>query len=261
MSNFINSPKLGLKAGDKGAHTSRTMMLAELSALLAVCDNAQSKGDYFNAIIDDNVLGKNTVATRKLTAQRLSELYCLDRTIPLFRLLLRIWDLDPQGQSLSALLVALARDPLLRATSSSVLNLSRDQPFDREKMKSDLAGSVGDRLNESTLDKVVRNAGSSWTQSGHLEGRTLKKRCVVKPTIGPVTMALLLGYLQGFRGTGVLTSFWCRVLDSSPQQISQIASTASMAGLLTFRNAGEVVEVSFPNLLTTKELDLIHESH
>jgi hypothetical protein len=261
MVEIVNNPRLGLKAGDKGAHTSRTMMLAELSALLAVCDGDQSKADYFEAIIEDNALGKNTVATRKLTAQRISELYSLDRSIPLFRLLLRVWNLDLEGQPLSALLVALARDPLLRATSSSVLDLSRDQPFDREKMKSDLASSIGDRLNESTLDKVVRNAGSSWTQSGHLEGRTLKKRCIVKPTIGPVTMALFLGYIQGFRGTGLLTSFWCRVLDSSPQQISRIASTASMAGLLTFRNAGEVVEVSFPDLLTSSEIDLIHESH
>lgn len=236
-------------------------MLAELSALLAVCDDAQTKDDYFNAIIEDNVLGKNTVATRKLTAQRLSELYSLDRSIPIFRLLLRIWQLDPLGQSLSALLVALARDPLLRATSVSVLDLDRDQPFDREKMKSDLAGSIGDRLNESTLDKVVRNAGSSWTQSGHLEGRTLKKRSIVKPSIGPVTMALFLGYLQGFRGKGILTSYWCRALDSTPQQISQIASTASMAGLLTFRSAGDVIEVGFPDLLTSSELDLIHESH
>ena len=38
----------------------------------------------YHAIIDQNCLGKQTVSTRKLTCQRLSELYGLDPSIPLF---------------------------------------------------------------------------------------------------------------------------------------------------------------------------------
>lgn len=237
------------------------MMLNELSALLAICGTNSDRSEFLAAIIEDNALGKSTVSTRKLSAQRLSELYGLDRSIPLFRMLERLWSVDPQGQSLTALLVALARDPLLKATASSVLQLRDNDPFDRESMKLDISKVVSSRLNESTLDKVVRNAASSWTQSGHLEGRTIKKRRVVRPTTGPVVMALLLGYLQGFRGLGILRSFWCQALDAQPSDIARIASTASMTGLIQFRHAGDVIDISFPNFFTSTEEELLNEQN
>ena len=39
----------------------------------------------------------------------------------------------------------------------------------RQQITDALSRAVGDRLSDSTLDKVVRNAASSWTQAG---GRT-----------------------------------------------------------------------------------------
>jgi hypothetical protein len=66
--------ELGFHFGDKGTHTSRTMMLDELSTLLRVCNPAASRADYIQSLVDDNCLGKHTLATRKLTLQRLTEL-------------------------------------------------------------------------------------------------------------------------------------------------------------------------------------------
>jgi hypothetical protein len=254
-------PMLGYRAGNKGTHTSRTMMLAELSALFACTEPSATKENYFEEIIEFNCLGKSTTATRKLTAQRLSELYALDHSVAIYRLLRTLFDFDPTGQPLTAFLVALARDPLLRATIPSVQKLAPNQIYDREAMKSLLRAAVGERLNDSTLDKVVRNAGSSWTQAGHLEGRTMKKRRLVEPTAGPVIMALFLGYLQGLRGTSILNTCWCQTLDAEPDQIARIASTASLSGLLRFRKAGDVIEVGFPDLLTPNEIKLLHVSH
>lgn len=235
------------------------MMVAELGALLATCGPDAEKEAYQHAIIQDNALGKATVSTRKLSAQRLTELYGLDRSIPIFRQLSRVWDFDPAGQPLSALLVALARDPLLRSTAASVLELPAGASFDRGAMAAALRKTVRERLNDSTLDKVVRNAASTWTQSGHLEGRTFKARRLVRPTAGPVIMALFLGYLQGIRGPGILNSFWCRVLDSTPDTLARIASTASMSGFIRFRMAGDVIEAGFPNFLTDKEMEALNE--
>lgn len=255
------NPSFGFRSGEKGTHTSRTMMLAELSVLLSTCTAEASRSGYLTAIIEDNALGKATVSTRKISAQRLTELYGLDRSIPIFRQLLRVWDFDPAGQALSALLVALARDPLLRSSASSVFDLRPGQAFERELMAESLRKATKDRFNEATLDKVVRNAASSWAQSGHLEGRTFKKRVLVKPSAGPVVMALFLGYLQGIRGPGILRTFWCQVLDATPEVIARIASIASMSGLIRFRMAGDVIDISFPDLLTATEIEALHESN
>lgn len=255
------SDKLGFRAGDRGTHTSRTMMLAELSALLAAVPPEADRPRFLDAIIEDNVLGKATVSTRRLTAQRLQELYALDRAFPIFRAIVRLWDLDPEGQALVSLLAALARDPLLRATAPAVIGLAAGQSFDRDAMRESLSKVAGHRLNDATLEKVVRNAASTWSQSGHFEGRTFKKRKLVRATIGPVVMAIFLGYLQGMKGTGILGTLWCRVLDSSEDEIANLASRAAMSGLLRFRRAGDVIEVGFPDLLSAKELSMIHESN
>lgn len=261
MSRLRFNPDFGFRSGDKGTHTSRTMMLAELSALLSICGPEASREEYSSAIIEENALRKATVSTRKLSAQRLAELYGLDRSIPIFRQLLRVWNFDPAGQAITALLVALARDPLLRSTASSVLDLRPGQTFDRGIMAEALRKATKDRLNDDTLDKVVRNAASSWAQSGHLEGRTFKKRTLVRATAGPVVMALFLGYLQGNRGPGILLSFWSQALDAPPEVLARIASTASMSGLIRFRMAGDVIDIGFPDLLTANEMEVMHEPH
>lgn len=63
----------GLRYGERGTHTSRTVMLAEPSELMKFTDPSCGPDDYRKSIVDDNLLGKRTVATRKLTYQRLSE--------------------------------------------------------------------------------------------------------------------------------------------------------------------------------------------
>src|SRR4051794_38421157 len=103
----------GFRLGDKGTHTSRTMMLEELESVLAAVPPAGKRADYTEAIVESNCLRKPTTSTRRLTSQRLSELYALDPEVPIFRVLRRLWDLDPAGHPQLALLCSTARDPLL----------------------------------------------------------------------------------------------------------------------------------------------------
>src|SRR5947209_4044608 len=104
-----------------GAHSSRTMMLAELRSLLSACQPSASLEEYRAAVVDENVLLKKTVATRKVSFRWLRELYALDRKILLFRALRDLWDEDIQAQPLLALLSAVARDPLLKSTAERIL--------------------------------------------------------------------------------------------------------------------------------------------
>lgn len=243
----------GFRWGDRGTHTSRTIMLKELSALLANCPPDASRDDYLSAILKDNCLGKRTAATRKLSSQRLSELYALKPKIPLFRVMRRCWYADRDGQAVLAILLALARDPLLRITASSVLRLRPGEELTRQQMKEALNRLVGNRFNESTLDKVVRNAASSWTQSGHLKGRSRKMRRSVAPTPITTAFALLLGYLTGTRGTALFETLWAQVLDKSPGELIQLATDAKRLGLLDMSQSGDVIDLGFSRLLTADE--------
>lgn len=247
--------ELGFKSGTSGTHTSRTLMLEELATILAHTQPGSSKDEIVRAIVDENALGKDTVSTRRATAQRLSELYALDTGVPIFRALQKLWPVDRNAQPTLALLSGLARDPLLRATAPAVLALRDGQNFDRSQTTEALKTYATGRLNDAILDKVVRNTASSWTQSGHLAGRTFKSRQRVKATPPATTLALLLGYLQGLRSVGLFHTLWCQVLDSSPEALAVLASRASMSGLLRFRQSGDVIEISFPDLLTQAEIE------
>lgn len=84
----------GFRWGQKGTHTSRTIMLDELRLLFSICRPDATRGEYLSAIQEENCLGKRTAAARGLSSQRLSELYALDPDVLLFRVMRRCWYAD-----------------------------------------------------------------------------------------------------------------------------------------------------------------------
>jgi len=233
-------------------------MLAELDHVLGSVPADSDRADYTTAIVDENVTDKKTVATRRHTSQRLSELYGLDPTLTLFRVLRRFWDTDEPGRPLLALLCALARDPLLRASAPTVFDLQIGEELSRQQLAEAIHSAVGDRLNESVADKVVRNTSSSWTQSGHLKGRVRKIRQHVKPTPLSVAYALLLGYLLGGRGRRLFNTIWARTLDVTTDELLSLAADAKRFGAIDLKQAGDVIDIGFLSVLN---LDEIRDSH
>ena len=229
-------------------------MLDELSTLLDSVPPEVGRADYLTAIIEHNALGKQTAATRKLTAQRLTELYLLDPNVALFRVLRRFWRDDAAGRPLLALLCSLARDPLLRATAEPILAMTPGEELSRQEITDAIRAAVGGRLNDATLDKVVRNVSSSWTQSGHLEGRVRKFRQVIRPTPLATAYALMLGYLEGLRGGWLFETNWTRVLDASPVELRNLAVEAKRLSNLDLKAAGDVIEIGFSTVLTPEEI-------
>ena len=240
--------RAGFRFGNKGTHTSRTIMLAELNELLAAVEPEAAETDYLAAIVDENVLGKATIATRRSTSQRLRELYALDPRMPIFRVLRRLWQVDLSGRPLLAMLCALARDPLLQSTAPAVLALPTGAELVRSRFLDDIRQTVGLRLNEAVLDKVARNAASSWAQAGHLHGRMRKIRCRVEATPGCLAMALWLGTLEGFAGRALLDCSWTRVLDRTGPELLPVALQAKQLGLIHARVGGDVVEIDASRL-------------
>ena len=235
--------RAGFRFGARSTHSARTIMLRDLTELLAAVPSDAAREEYAAAIVEENVLGKPTWVTRNVSRKYLTNLYGLDPGLPLFRVLRKLWEADPAGRPLVALLCALARDPLLRSTAAHVLSLGEGEELLRAPFSTVIRSAVGRRHNDSVLESVASRAASSWTQSGHLEGHRRKLRRRVAPTPGAVAMALWLGELQGLAGLSLLDSDWAAVLDRTGPAMLPFALEARRYGLIHARAAGNVVEI------------------
>lgn len=229
------------------------MALAELGKLLETLPLDSDFAQYEEAVVDDNLLLKATLANRKGTLRRLRELYSLDRAVPLFRVFRQLWELDPSSRPLLALLVAYARDPLLRATARPVLETPIGSELIRQSVFKAIAEVSDGGMSEATIDKVARNTSASWSQSGHLVGRVRKIRKRVVPTPTAISLAILLAYATGQRGKSLLASEFVQLLDADVETARSRAIDARRLGLIDLRQSGDVFDVRFTPLLNDRE--------
>ncbi|MGB4227489.1 MAG: hypothetical protein WBJ68_12730 [Candidatus Dechloromonas phosphoritropha] len=238
----------GLKFSSGGAHISRTMMLAELEAVLGAVPIGSGAADYRDAILQRNILDKATDSTRKESLRRLRELYSLDEARPIFGLLRKLHSIDAASLPLLAVQVAWARDPLFRATTPPIMDTSVGDHVETDSLAQAFEAAFPDQYSELSRNQTARHAASSWTQSGHLVGRTKKVRQQIKATVAAVTMAIFLGDVAGYHGVAIFSSPWCSLLGLNPDRARAMGQEAHRAGLLNLRAVGEVVELSFPLL-------------
>jgi len=252
--------RIGFSIEVGGAHTSRTMMLEELSALLSYINRVDAeKRDYQNAIVHDNCLGKRSVKTRTLTSRYLVDLYSLDRDNILFRALVYFWNRAPESRALLALLCAYARDPVFRSTAPYMLAIPEGTIVTRESLEAFLDAQSPGRFSKATLKSTAQNINATWTQSGHLNGRVRKTRAQAHPSAGSVSYALFLGYLTGLRGQNLIHSEYVKLLDCPPGRITELAEEASRKGWIICKRMGDIIEIAFPNLISPDELRQLHE--
>jgi hypothetical protein len=238
---FVNSPV--------GSHGSRTIMLRELALLLEACPSGTNYASLSKAIIDDNVLLKTTLSTRKESQRRLREFYVLDEQVVLFRALRDLWELDAEARPLLAFLCATARDPLLRVMAEFILEVPAGVPVTPQHLEKVIEANLPGRYNPMSLANIGRHAASSWQQSGHLVGRQKKVRAQAHSTPAATAYALMLGYLCGARGEVLFHTMWARLLDAPIHQLRELASIASQQGMLEYRHSGAVTEITFHHLL------------
>jgi hypothetical protein len=223
-------------------------MLGDLDAALAAVPQQSNRQAYLHAIVEGNCLQKPTAATRRLSAQRLTELYALDSRVPLFRVLRTLWFIDPVARPQLAMLAALARDPLFVASAPAIVDLKTGAELHRAAVHQALRSAVGDRMNDATLDKVARNVASSWAQSGHLLGRTFKHRQRITPRPAAIAFALWLAEIAGFRGDHLLRTAWIQVLDCTASSARALAIDAKRLDLIDLRTAGDVTDFGLQRL-------------
>lgn len=231
-----------------GVHSSRTIMLDELTTLFSQVEADALPAAYQAAVRDHNCLAKRSGRTRQLTARHLAELYGLDPANPVHAGLRFFWSRDEAARPQLALLAAVARDSLLRDTIPAVLAKSPGEPVSREWLEERIEALWPERFSPATRKSVAQNINSSLTKSGHLKGRVNKVRTQLQPATGAAAYALYLAWLQGGRGELLLQSPYCRILDVGSDRLLELAAQASARGWMVMRRVDNVVDVDFPAL-------------
>jgi hypothetical protein len=234
-----------------GPSTSQTIMVSSLQRLLAITPPDSPPASYRAAVMDENVLGKQTVSGREWAFRQLRRFYALNPQSLLFRALRDLWEHDKAGQPLLALLCALARDPVLRATVAVITATEPGAAVTSADFEAAIEAKFPSTYKEITRRTTAQKVASSWEQSGHLhqEKPGSKIRTRVCPTSANTVYALMLGHLEGVRGQAVFKTLWTRVLDQPVSHLIDLAALASREGLLEFRSAGGIVEVTFHQLM------------
>jgi hypothetical protein len=234
-----------------GPSTSQTIMVSSLQRLLSVVPSTAPLEDYRSAVMDENVLGKQTAGGREWAFRQLRRFYGLNPELLLFRALRDLWTLETAGQPLLAILCALARDPVLRASTAVILASELGTEVGPRDFDAAIEDAFPGAYSDSTRRTTAQKVASSWQQSGHLHAQTAtrKTRCRAECTPAPVTYALLLGHLQGVRGPALFDTLWAQLLDQPTSRLFDLAATASQYGMLELRRAGGVVDVTFHELL------------
>lgn len=235
-------------------------MLSELTRLLTHVDDPHAPQDvYRKAVLEENALGKRSAATRRVDWEYLVTLYAFDPSVTLFRTLRHFWALDSAGRPLLAHLCACARDPLLAATGPYVLAIPEGTRVSLSMTMEYVDALEPGRFSAGTLKSTCQNINASWTKSGHLEGRARKIRVNRNPSAGSTAYALLLGYLQGIRGALLFESKHVQLLDCSRERAVDLAEVAARHGWLAFKHIGNVMDVSFSEVLTPQEVERSRE--
>jgi hypothetical protein len=237
--------RMGIKAQGGGPHQSKTMMLADLTGLLA-----SGKADRpDDAILRDNLLGKPSIRARRAALYRLRQLYCVGESRPICIVLRRLWERDRAGRPMLALLCALARDPTLRAGAAAVLDAALGERVRWPAIAAAFEARHPGRLGEEMAKSLAQHAASTWTQAGFLKGAVRKERVRAKPTPAAAAYAALIGTLCAFGGMRLIESRWLDVLDRPVEDRLALLRQAEGLGLARVRTVGDVMEVDIPGPL------------
>lgn len=234
-------------------HLRRTMMSNELAILLTNLPINAEPDEYREAIINENILGKKTLANRLYTAVYLAKHYTLSLENDFFRLLRFCYDQDANSFPLLACLYTVKRDSLFHFSSKLILESKSGASLDKTDFFNIIQSEYTNRYSESMMRSLSRNIASSWTQSGHLRGRVQKYRTTVNTSPISVLYALALGYLAGNRGYRLLDTVYMRLMDRNQAELEELLFQLSKLGLIDFHKTGNVMELRFNEVVFSEK--------
>ena len=244
----MTNEELGFNYRAAGAHTSRSLMTADLSVLLNYVSEPSAAFEQYNqAIVDENCLGKGSLKNRILTARHLKHLYALDAQYPTWTALRFLYKKDTNSLRLLALLCAFGRDELLRVYFPFLLSKEHGVTIPREETEAFFDQTFPGRFSLAMLKSLAQNINGSYTLSGHLKGRAKKVRNKPKATTAAVVYAVYLGALLEKRGIEMLNTDFVKILELNEGEALEHLQIASQRGWVNLKHMGEVIEINFPH--------------
>jgi hypothetical protein len=243
----------GFRHTQVGGHSARSMMLNELKALLSHTSQDATPAQIEKAIIEDNILDKPTLSSRKKSLHHMRELYGLDVGQALFRVLRDFAVRDRLSVPLLALVCVYCRDPQLMASFELIKGLRIGEILPRETMEAHLESSFPNRFSPAMKKSMAQNVNTSWTFSGFLCGKAKKVRCQSECRPEAAAYAMFAGYLAGLRGQTLLESAYGQLVAKDPSILLAQLPMSAARGLIGFKFAGGIFEFDFRRLLTPEE--------
>lgn len=248
----------GFSINRTGGHMARSMMLNEITILCKTLPLDATVEKYKSAIIDENVLGKPTFSSRQKSFRHLVELYTLNPSFSLFRIFRKFAEIDILSIPLLGMICAFCRDSQLRYSFGLIDSLPSGEILPREKMEAYLEIGFPNQFSDTMKKSLAQNVNTTWTASGHLLGKGVKKRTYPEPRITATVYAMFSGYLLGLRGETLVKSVFSRLVSQDHLTILSHLSAASARGLLRYRSGGGILEIDFTPMLTPKERELLY---
>ena len=236
-------------------------MFLEMHALVRAMPLTVTKNDFTEAIIEENILEKPTLISRKKSLRHLMDIYGMDPSKTLFRVLWELAHADSDSLPQLCLVCAYARDPQLRHSFELIRTLHLGEMLARADMEQHLEKGFPNRFSLAMKRSMAQNVNTTWTFGGHLAGKAKKTRRLPESRPISAVYAMFVGYLTGLRGERLLDSAFASLVASNRSLLQASLSLASAKGLLSLKQAAGVVEFNFSNLLTSAEQELLHESN
>ena len=257
----MQSTLFGFSHASLGGHSARSMMLLEMRTLVRAMPRTVARDEFTTAIVEDNVLGKPTLSSRKHSLRHLIHLYGMDTSKAVFRVLWELGHGDIEALPQLCLVCAYARDPQLRHSFTLVRTLRPGEMLQRVAMEQHLEHGFPGRFSAAMKKSMAQNVNTTWTFGGHLVGKAKKTRRLPEPRPVSAAYAMFVGYLSGLRGERLLDSAFAALVAATRSQLHTALTLASARGWLRLKQAAGIVEFDFSPLLTPTEQAQLHESH
>lgn len=243
---------------ESGVISSRSTMLPELSALLAVSPRDADAQTYRRLAVEEDALHKASAANRLKTFNKLKLLYALDPGVPIFREFRRLSQLFPSELPAMAGALAFAREPLLRACADMVIGTPVSTPLSRASFEAWVREHAAGRFSQTMYRSFSHNLYASFFQIGFLGEAVAKCRLRRRLDARPATVAYVafLDWLTGLNGLSLLQGGFSRTLELAKADHLALLTTAGQVGLMRVANSGGVLHLDFTPWLQPGEARL-----